>query len=383
MMTATMADCALSMVTSWEAQLANQQKERVTIELSDQFEELTADVISHTAFGSSYKEGKRVFQALKELQFIAFSTLFNVHIPGFRYLPTKKNMRVWKLDKEVRSTLTGIIENRLAAKDKAGYGNDLLGLMLEACAPEHGGDQLLSMDEIIDECKTFFFAGQETTSHLLTWVMFLLSTHPEWQDKLRAEVLRECGGGRDRRRAPTHDMLSKLKLVCLSSCWRLSRRLVGVLPSHSRVMTYVPADEPVHPGDAEAVQPGPADPAADAVPGGAGRRGGAGGRAPDAADRDDAPRQGGVGRRRRRVQPAAVRRRHHQGGAQEPERDAGLLQRAEELHRPELRHGRVKGRGRRGAAAVQAHAVAGVRARADRRHHAAPQVRAPHDRHEC
>ncbi|CAD6216955.1 unnamed protein product [Miscanthus lutarioriparius] len=214
MMTATMADCALSMVAGWEAQLASQRKKHVTIELSDQFEELTADVISHTAFGSSYKEGKRVFQALKELQFITFSTLFSVQIPGLRYLPTKKNMRVWKLDKEVRSTLTRIIENRLAAKDKAGYGNDLLGLMLEACAPEHGGDQLLSMDEIIDECKTFFFAGQETTSHLLTWVMFLLSTHPEWQEKLRAEVLRECGGGRDRR-APTHDMLGKLKLMNL------------------------------------------------------------------------------------------------------------------------------------------------------------------------
>jgi PHYB activation tagged suppressor 1 len=120
---------------------------------------------------------------------------------------------VWKLDREVRATLTKIITNRLAAKDKAGYGNDLLGLMLEACAPKHGGEQLLSMDEIIDECKTFFFSGQETTSHLLTWVMFLLSTHPDWQDKLREEVRRECGDGTDR--APTHDMLNKLKLTNL------------------------------------------------------------------------------------------------------------------------------------------------------------------------
>ncbi|KAG2647046.1 hypothetical protein PVAP13_2KG536100, partial [Panicum virgatum] len=217
MMTATMADCARSMVTGWEAQLASQQKEgchQVTIELSDQFEELTADVISHTAFGSSYKEGKQVFQALKELQFITFSTLFNVQIPGFRYLPTEKNRRMWKLDKEVRTTLVKIIKNRLAAREeKAGYGNDLLGLMLEACAPEHGGDQLLSMDEIIDECKTFFFAGQETTSHLLTWAMFLLSTHPDWQEKLREEVRRECGDDRDR--APTHDMLNKVKLMNL------------------------------------------------------------------------------------------------------------------------------------------------------------------------
>ncbi|KAF8679174.1 hypothetical protein HU200_045940 [Digitaria exilis] len=215
MMTATMADCARSMVTGWEADLASQQKKgcrQVTIELSDQFEELTADVISHTAFGSSYKEGKQVFQCLKELQFITFSTLFSVQIPGFRYLPTEKNRRVWKLDKEVRTTLMKIIKNRLAAKEKAGYGNDLLGLMLEACAPEHGEAPLLTMDEIIDECKTFFFAGQETTSHLLTWVMFLLSTHPEWQDKLREEVRRECG---DRDHPPTHDMLNKLKLMNL------------------------------------------------------------------------------------------------------------------------------------------------------------------------
>ncbi|CAL5061503.1 unnamed protein product [Urochloa decumbens] len=215
MMTATMADCARSMVSGWEAQLTSQRKkgrQQVTIELSDQFEELTADVISHTAFGSSYKDGKQVFQALKELQFITFSTLFNVQIPGSRYLPTEKNRRVWKLDREVRATLTKIIKNRLATKDKAGYGNDLLGLMLEACAPEHGEIPLLTMDEIIDECKTFFFAGQETTSHLLTWVMFLLSTHPDWQAKLRDEVRRECGHGD---RAPTHEMLNKLKLMNL------------------------------------------------------------------------------------------------------------------------------------------------------------------------
>ncbi|CAN6176342.1 unnamed protein product [Urochloa humidicola] len=207
MMTATMSNCARSMLSDWEAQLAAKGGV-VEVELGSRFEELTADVISHTAFGSSYVQGKQVFEAQRELQFLAFSTLFDVQIPAFRYLPTKNNLRTRKLDKQMRSMLMEIIKSRLANKDTAGYGNDLLGLMLEACAPVHGEAPLLTMDEIIDECKTFFFAGQDTTSHTLTWASFLLSTHPEWQDRLREEVRRECGD-----EVPTGDMLNKLKLV--------------------------------------------------------------------------------------------------------------------------------------------------------------------------
>ncbi|KAL5198597.1 hypothetical protein ABZP36_002109 [Zizania latifolia] len=217
-MTATMADCARAMVSGWEEQLAASHGSQVELELGSQFEEMTADVICHTAFGSSYREGKQVFTGLKELQFLAFSAALAVNIPGSRYFPTKNNLRTWRLDKMVRTTLMQIVKNRLAAKEKDGYGDDLLGLMLKACAaPELGAkadQQLLSMDEIIDECKTFFFAGQDTTSHLLTWTMFLLSTHPDWQEKLREEVVRECGGG-DADQLPTYDMLCKLKLMNL------------------------------------------------------------------------------------------------------------------------------------------------------------------------
>ena len=100
---------------------------------------------------------------------------------------SKKSMRVQKLDEKVRSMLMEIIQGRLAEKDTKGFGNDLLGLMLEARALEQEGHQMLTTQEIVDECKTFFFAGQDTTSHLLTWTMFLLSRYPEWQEKLREE----------------------------------------------------------------------------------------------------------------------------------------------------------------------------------------------------
>jgi len=127
----------------------------------------------------------------QELQELAFSASLDIPAPSrlrnLRLPASKKSMRVQKLDEKVRSMLMEIIQGRLAEKDTKGFGNDLLGLMLEARALEQEGHQMLTTQEIVDECKTFFFAGQDTTSHLLTWTMFLLSRYPEWQEKLREE----------------------------------------------------------------------------------------------------------------------------------------------------------------------------------------------------
>uniref|UniRef100_A0A0E0G2P9 Cytochrome P450 n=1 Tax=Oryza nivara TaxID=4536 RepID=A0A0E0G2P9_ORYNI len=207
MMTVTISDCTGSMMSEWESELG-MKGGSAEIELSQRFQELTADVISRTAFGSRYSEGKQVFLAQRKLQLLALSMFLTIQIPGFRYLPTKKNLKIWSLDKKVRSMLRNIIKIRLANKDTMGYGNDLLGLMLETCVPEHDESQQLSMDEIIAECKTFFFGGHDTTSHLLTWTMFLLSTHPEWMRKIRKEVTTMCGD-----EVPTGDMLNKMNLL--------------------------------------------------------------------------------------------------------------------------------------------------------------------------
>uniref|UniRef100_A0A0E0DY84 Cytochrome P450 n=1 Tax=Oryza meridionalis TaxID=40149 RepID=A0A0E0DY84_9ORYZ len=229
MMTKTMAECAREVIRAWEARAAAADGERmVQVEVGEQFQELTADVISHTAFGSSYREGKEVFVAQRELQSIAFSTINSTRFPGSQYIPTKTNLRRRHLAKKtnlrrrhlakkVRGTLMAIIRERqaaAAAKEDRGYGNDLLGLMLEANAAAGGGEKSMTMDEIVDECKTFFFAGHDTTSHLLTWAMFLLGTHPEWQQRLREEVLRECCGG-DTEALPNGDALNKLKLMTM------------------------------------------------------------------------------------------------------------------------------------------------------------------------
>ncbi|KAF7020347.1 hypothetical protein CFC21_033463 [Triticum aestivum] len=207
MTTKTMMDFAESMAKELEDQASQKEKRETKVDINKLFSELTVDNISYAIFGSSYKLGKEVFRAQTDLLGITMETFLDVPIPGFKYLPTERNRRKWMLERNLKSLLTQIIQPRLATSE---YGNDLLGVMLDSCIEtKQGGKQVdlsLSMEEIIHECKLFFFAGHENTSLLLTWSVYLLSIYPEWQERLRKEVLKEFG-----RESPNPNALNKLK----------------------------------------------------------------------------------------------------------------------------------------------------------------------------
>ncbi|KAJ1274632.1 hypothetical protein BS78_05G076200 [Paspalum vaginatum] len=204
MMAGVMAACTGEVVRAWAAVVAAASGgEGAVVEVGRCFRELTADVISRTAFGSSYRQGKEAFLAQRELLLDAMAAMDDgVRVPGVQYVPTRANVRRWKLERKVRATLKGISQSQRVA--------------------------VMRMDEIIDECKTFFFAGHETTAHLLTWSMFLLATHPEWQRRLRDEVLLECGGG---------DALNLNKLELVTMVLYETMRLYGPISSIEREAT--------------------------------------------------------------------------------------------------------------------------------------------------
>ncbi|GLJ51782.1 hypothetical protein SUGI_1100220 [Cryptomeria japonica] len=209
----TIVQSSANMLDKWSKLVLSGASE---IEVQKEFHDLTADIIARTAFGSSFTEGKHIFD-MQGNQMILTAELFrSVYIPGFRFLPTTKNRQRWNLEKEIRRSLRQVIDARKKTSEMektGGYGADLLGLMMSQ-SKEQGrvnvtSNASLSTEEIIDECKTFYFAGHETTSVLLTWSIILLGIHQDWQEQGRREVLEICG----RNNYPDADCLSRLKIV--------------------------------------------------------------------------------------------------------------------------------------------------------------------------
>ncbi|MCO5571085.1 hypothetical protein L7F22_024817 [Adiantum nelumboides] len=98
--------------------------------------------------------------------------------------------------------------------------------MLSALKDEGQNNPSMSSQEIIDECKTFHFAGHETTSSLLSWTVMLLAHHSEWQEYAREEVHSVLGNS-----SPDADSLNHLKMIgmVLQESLRLYPPVTGVL----------------------------------------------------------------------------------------------------------------------------------------------------------
>ncbi|KAI6687124.1 hypothetical protein NL676_023952 [Syzygium grande] len=112
------------------------------------------------------------------------------------------------IEKELQALLMDIVGRREKAMRAAeAASDDRLGLLLESNMREN---VRMSLHDVIEECKIFYFAGQETTSVLLVWTMVLLSVHSHWQARAREEVLQIFGS-----RKPDFDRLSHLKIVTM------------------------------------------------------------------------------------------------------------------------------------------------------------------------
>ncbi|KAK2354235.1 11-oxo-beta-amyrin 30-oxidase [Trifolium repens] len=163
------------MISKWKGLLSSDGT--CEIDVCPFLQNLSCDVISRTAFGSSYEEGTKIFELLKKQGYLLM-TARHTNIPLWRLLPTTTKRKMEEIETEIHDSLEGIIKKREKALENGENTNDdLLGILLQ--------------------------------SNLAEKQVRENSRYPEWQERARQEVLQVFGN-----QTPNFEGLSQLKIVC-------------------------------------------------------------------------------------------------------------------------------------------------------------------------
>jgi cytochrome P450 len=176
-LTATAANVIDSFIQRWEQNIQNSQP----LDLDDEMMRLTLTVII-----------KSMFSADIDNKIEALSHAFNVASRFMLWrsqqmwapplsVPIPRNVEYNRAFNVLNDTIYPLIaEARKNPKD------DLLGMLL-AMRDEETGEGMTDQ-QARDEVVTIFFAGHETTAASMAWAFYLLSQHPEVEERVRDEL---------------------------------------------------------------------------------------------------------------------------------------------------------------------------------------------------
>ncbi|KAG6423867.1 hypothetical protein SASPL_114272 [Salvia splendens] len=146
---------------------------------------------ARVCFGSNYAEGEQLFEKLQAL----------VQVTAKQRFPHRhsrhENRREWKLRKDVKELISKLLDQ----KNKAGNEENMLKFILQSSFSPNEME-----DFIIDNCKSILLAGYEPVSIAASWILMLLASNKEWQDRVREEVFEVCKG-----KVPDFDSIRHLK----------------------------------------------------------------------------------------------------------------------------------------------------------------------------
>ena len=185
-------------MTGFAARIAEEWKPEQQLDLHREMMRLTLLVVGKTLFSADVeRDVPQVGKTLDVLLEYASDIRRMIFFP--KWLPTARNLRTRRAIGQLDKIIFRIIRERRVLGQDTG---DLLSMLLSA--QDEDGSRM-SDQQLRDEVVTLFLAGHETTANALAWTWWLLTQHPEVEQKLHAELEHVLGG-----RLPTMEDLPQL-----------------------------------------------------------------------------------------------------------------------------------------------------------------------------
>lgn len=167
-----------------------------TVEIEAETSHAAADVIFRTLFSIpiDHDLAAQVFTRFRDYQ--RSSPILNIaaFVPLPRWVPRGHSRATRAAARDIRTLITRLTDAR-QKEIAAGTAPDDLATKIMTTVDPQTGDRFTT-EEMVDQVAIFFLAGHETSASALAWALYLMATHPDWQERL-AEEARALDDSRD------------------------------------------------------------------------------------------------------------------------------------------------------------------------------------------
>jgi cytochrome P450 len=191
-----MTDATTKLLERWQS-YAQQDS---SLDVAEEMMSLTLQIVGKTLFSLDLSDETNTIGAAVTTLLKLLGNYVYAPFPPLS-IPTSRNRRLLAANRSLEQVIYRIIAERRQQSTDTG---DLLSMLLLARDEETG--QGMNDRQIRDELMTMLLAGHETTANTLAWTWYLLSQHPEVEQRLYTEVDEVLGGA-----LPTVEHLSDLK----------------------------------------------------------------------------------------------------------------------------------------------------------------------------
>ncbi|KAL0484362.1 CYP4F2, partial [Acrasis kona] len=179
--------------------------------------ELTLRIVVGCVFGSDDSTVSDIVTNYNSLCYVFMPILIQASLShSLLHVPIPVNKRYQKMKHNLNAYVNELItrKKKELTPDTLSCNSsklDLMSMMLMS-SRDVEGNVLMTEQQISDECKTFLAAGHETTSSLISWVLYHLCIHDKVQDRVIDEI-DQLSSQLESSQVPSYDQINSLSYM--------------------------------------------------------------------------------------------------------------------------------------------------------------------------